>query len=484
MGNHFPTAAGPNCIVLLQQGGGANGDCGPARFEADHAAADNRLLARVAPDEVREKITALNSEMRKFRNPCCFILPPLVLGLLVMVVIQIMPFVLPKIKDRRLSSGLVCPRGLPRTTKVDKLIFPEEDDIRKCGDADEIHDEYCSEATNKGCYDHLVRQCCGYDNACKGRRACERHEEDDPYANRCCNFYCCKDDTGTDERSEPWDMKGPHLVEPPERMLQSSECPLMSPGDRIFRLSGSAWEDPTLVSKPWFNETMTLGAYVQGGTWGGKRQGPTIDLGCNCNVHKKDQELYPVCDNSIVTGDFRSERPEHKDHEEDHGKPFALDILRYMGGGIVLIFLIPGLCCMCEQRKRKEQMVLEFFADWVQRGIVTRVHYFPGAKHAQARLTLHLPYTSPSTTVHGGGGAAVQMVMVQQPGVHVIQPPRGVVGGGHGSAGGAIQVFAQPGQQLQPVPVATDVVVSSQMPVMQQTAAGNQVMPVAVPIPK
>ena len=160
----------------------------------------------------------------------------------------------------------------PTVPKVDKLIFPEEDDIRKCGDADEIHDEYCSEATNKGCYDHLVRQCCGYDNACKGRRACERHEEDDPYANRCCNFYCCKDDTGTDERSEPWDMKGPHLVEPPERMLQSSECPLMSPGDRIFRLSGSAWEDPTLVSMPWFNETMTLGAYVQGGTWGGKRQ--------------------------------------------------------------------------------------------------------------------------------------------------------------------------------------------------------------------
>jgi hypothetical protein len=493
MGNQFAPAAEPNCIVLLQQGGGANGGCGPARFDPDHAAADTRLLARVAPDEVRAKITSLNSEMRRFRNPCCFILPAVLVGLLVMAAIQIAFFAIKGEESRRkLSSGLVCPRGLPRTTKVDKLIWPDEDDRRKCGDADTIHDKYCSEAENKPCYEQLVRQCCGYDNACKGRRACERHEASDPYANSCCNFYCCKDDTGSDERSEPWDMKGPHWVESPH---QSPECLSMRPVDRIFRLSGSAWEDSkfkvssNLYAEPWFNETLSLGAYVQGGVWGGKRQGPTMDLGCNCNVHKKnDQEWYAVCDKMIVTGDFRSERwPEGHEYESRYeDEYFWLDILRYMGGGVVFIFLIPALCCMCEQRKRKQQMIVEFFADWVRRGIVVRVSYFPGSKHAQARLTLYLPpYTNPGIVMaNGGGGAAVEMVLVPQAGAHVIQPPRGLVGGGGGNAGGAIQVLAQPGQQLQRIPVATDVVVSSNMmPLVQQRAAGNQVVPVPVAVP-
>merc|ERR1712072_684762 len=94
-----------------------------------------------------------------------------------------------------------------------------------------------------------------------------------------------------------------------------------------------------LYAEPWFNETLTLGAYVQGGVWGGKRQGPTMNLGCNCNVHKKGQEWYPVCDKMIVTGDFKSER--RHEYPEKHDYPEWLNILRYMGGPIVLIFLIP-----------------------------------------------------------------------------------------------------------------------------------------------
>ena len=94
-------------------------------------------------------------------------------------------------------------------------------------------------------------------------------------------------------------------------------------------------------------------------------------------------------------------------------------------------------------------MVAEFFADWVQRRIVQRVSYFPGGKHAQARLTLHLahmnqPLPNAAGTVYGG--AAVQMV------------------------------------------VAQPVVLSSSMPVATQQhyggASTSQVMPLPVPVPK
>merc|ERR1712196_734163 len=123
---------------------------------------------------------------------------------------------------------------------------------------------------------------------------------------------------------------------------------MMHPHDRIFDLSGArsdlsgatAAETATLRAEPWFNETLTLVNYVGG----------TMDLGCQCNVHYDYEKWSPSCEKMLVAGDFRSER---KEIRRDDGGPF--------------------------------------FPDWVQRGIVQRVSYFPGSKHVQARLTLHLP---------------------------------------------------------------------------------------------
>lgn len=392
-----------------------------------------------------------------------------------------------------LSSSLICPSGQPRTTKKDKLIWPDiHGDKRSCGAADEYYRDYCNERENVGCYNHLVKMCCGQDNVCEGRRVCNLGEVHDPYGNNCCNFFCCtssEDDAGA--RTEPWDMKGPYLEDTGSHNSEGNSvgyhCPRMQPSDRIFHLTADA--PLKLRAEPWFNESLNLSSYVQGVTWMGKQLGPVMNLGCNCDARHDsrppngpfENEWYAVCDKMIVTGRFRSER--HMTEEDlDHDEFFFLDILRYMGGLIVILFIIPGICCLARQRKRMQEMVTEFFADWVQRGIITRVSYFPGAKHSQARLTLHLPYTymnsAMMTNPNSGTGAGVQMVMVQQPGAHMNQPYLG------GALGGSVaHVVPQPGPHAQPMPVARSVVVST-MPIQQPNVVGNQVMPMVAPIDK
>jgi hypothetical protein len=448
----FPSPAGPNDVVILQYGGGQQCDCGPARFEPSQVAADNRLLSRgVSPEEVRAKFQDLSAKLRKFRNPLVFILLPLFIGLVLTFVLQLLPVLGHKSHKRALSASLVCPIGQPRTTKTDKLIWPDQKgDMRSCGQADEYVSEYCNKDKDEGCYNHIVRTCCGRDNACKGQRVCERHEVDDPFGNKCCNFYCCAEDKAQ-QGGESWDMKGPSwTTEPPP------ECPLMRPGDSIFRLSGGDWEDPDLITAdgaklyaaPWFNQTLTLGDYAKT---------PPMDLGCQCNVRhdsrNPNQRWFPTCSKMLVSGEFRSER--HYSERRDDDEPLSfLTVLRYMGGLIMFIFLIPGICLWKRQRDAKRKMVTEFFADWVQRRIVQRVSYFPGGKHAQARLTLHLA----AGTVCGG--AAVQMVV------------------------------AQPVVLSSSMPVVTQpVVLSSSKPVATQQhhgdASTSQVMPFPVrPVPK
>ena len=141
MGNNH-SLPGPNEIVLLQYGSGYGCDCGPARFEPSQAAGDERLLARgLTPEEVTAKIQELNVVMRNFRNPLLFILPPMFIGLIVFTTIQFgWIFVGPR-RGRMLSS-FECPRGLPRTSNVDKLVWPmNEGDTRVCGEADKYHAE-------------------------------------------------------------------------------------------------------------------------------------------------------------------------------------------------------------------------------------------------------------------------------------------------------------------------------------------------------
>ena len=54
-----------------------------------------------------------------------------------------------------------CPGGMKRIPNVDKLIWATiAGDARSCGAADTYYTEYCNEASDKGCYDHLVKTCC------------------------------------------------------------------------------------------------------------------------------------------------------------------------------------------------------------------------------------------------------------------------------------------------------------------------------------
>lgn len=480
MGNQY-SVPGPNDVVILQYGNGFNCDCGPARFEASQAAADQRLLARgVRSDEVTAKIQELNVVVGKFRNPFCYIFPPLIAGMIVMVAIQISPFIGRRGGERdRMLSGFECPRGSFLTSEQDRLIWPTiAGDKRVCGKAAEYHAEYCDEASNKDCFDHLVNACCesnnrGSDNQCEWKRVCELHEAKDPVGNRCCAFYCCAEPNHRETKR--WDMKGPHQISPEEANSEDhlEHCPMMHPHDRIFDLSGArsdlsratAAERAALRAEPWFNETLTLVNYVGG----------TMDLGCQCNVLYDSEKWSPSCEKMLVAGDFRSKR---KETHHDDGGPSFLDILRYMGGLIVFLFVAPGIYCLCIQRSKKIRIVKDFFADWVQRGIVQRVSYFPGSKHMQARVTLHLPpmNTNVMLVSNSNGHPGIQMAVVQQPLAPVIEPPRG---GASDNMRGTIvmQGAAQP-------QIATGVVVSSSVPMLvpsQQSASGNQIAPMPVP---
>lgn len=239
------------------------------------------------------KVQELNVVMGKFRNPLCFILPPMFIGLVAMTTIQLHPIFVGRGGERRqMMSSFECPRGMPRTSKEGKLIWPmNEGDTRVCGEADKYHAEYCNEANNKGCFDHLVDMCCGSNNQCKWKRACEHHEAKDPKGYKCCAFYCCGHSSGGNSM---WDMKGPHQISPEWAGSKESleECPMMSPRDRIFHLSAGSWElsgenktNGAMVRvEPWFNETLTLDAYVEG----------TMDLGCRCSLRLRFSKVLSI----------------------------------------------------------------------------------------------------------------------------------------------------------------------------------------------
>ena len=62
---------------------------------------------------------------------------------------------------------------------------------------------------------------------------------------------------------------------------------------------------------------------------------------------------------------------------------------------MVLLCLIPGLVKMCKERTKLMEFSVEYWQDWVSRGLLVGVTYFPGSKHAQPSLTLHLPEAPP-----------------------------------------------------------------------------------------
>ena len=413
----FPPPVGPNDITVLQYGGGFQCDCGPPRYNITDVISDNRLVARVTQSEIQQKFESLNVEIKKkIKNPHRYILPGLGVGLICMAIFQVLP-----IMNKR-----------------------AEQDRRKERDP--------ASATN----------------TCEGRRVCSASEAKDPYENNCCSFYCCE--SSNEESGYPrydlrdyWDNFGPYLGD----RAAPIDCPRMETTEKMFWLWGKGWDESTATSLQKYepgvgvkiNATLTLGAYVAGGAWGG----PKMFLGCRCNI-PEGTPTNLVCDKMIVQGKFDSmrkvdEHDEHDEHDEDKDfGPFILEILRYSGGFVVFLCVMPGIILMCKQKEEARKFMIAFFDDWVRRGILTSCDYFPGTKHAQPRLILRCSPSSGGATVVaiGGGGTAGVVVPVVSV-VSVVDPSAGV--------------------QMMPIEVPYE-------QQQQQQAFANQVMPMDVPTTK
>ena len=135
-------------------------------------------------------------------------------------------------------------------------------------------------------------------------------------------------------------------------------------------------------------------------------------------------------------------------------KDYTMQIFRYSGGFVVLLSLIPGLVKMCKEKTKLMEFSVEYWQDWVSSGLLVGVTYFPGSKHAQPSLTLHLPEVPPRVV-----GTAVVI-----PVTTVAEPPTvgSVVGDGKGedSSSGVVSDV--------PVPV----------PVLAANNGPNQVVPI------
>ena len=130
-------------------------------------------------------------------------------------------------------------------------------------------------------------------------------------------------------------------------------------------------------------------------------------------------------------------------------KDETIEIFRMTGGLWVFLCIIPGLIKMWKARTMLMTFSKEYFQDWISRGLLVDVTYFPGAKHAQPSLTLHLP-PPPQNVV----GAAVVI-----PATAVVVPPTtsgvsgvGVVGGGKDGSSGLVSGVPTP----VPVPAANN----------------------------
>ena len=77
MGQASSLHQGPHTVVIYQSGGGQNCDCGAARFSAESVIQDVRLAqAGLGTQEVRDKFSALNTQMKKrLTNPCKLLIP-------------------------------------------------------------------------------------------------------------------------------------------------------------------------------------------------------------------------------------------------------------------------------------------------------------------------------------------------------------------------------------------------------------------------
>jgi len=140
-------------------------------------------------------------------------------------------------------------------------------------------------------------------------------------------------------------------------------------------------------------------------------------------------------------GGWRNNTHSRGDKEDD--PPSILDVLRYMGGIVTLIIMIPGFVIMCRKRKEAQTMVEEFFQDWVSDGTLVKVTYYPGTKHAQPRVILTVP--------------AGQLIVQQATAVPMVvsHPQTGVV----------VSKYGQSGQPIvQSVPPSATVVHVKPMP--------------------
>lgn len=369
MGQGMFAANGPNQVVLFQQGAGFNCDCGPARFSSHQAAADGRLLSHgLTPQEIHGKINGLNAQMSKVLGNPCKVIAAMIIALMLFG---------PAVS----LTAALANRG---------------------------EEEHHGEIAHKG----------EDGSGCKWHRVCKAHELEAPDENRCCGFYCCSDIDTTlranqsaeskltyEGEDAAWDYMGPFWADPEE--VDTELCPVMTPNNTLFTLtllSGDAfdewrWEFPEEVK----GTTRTLQQWVE--------RDESLEYGCNCYINyvmedrKHGPQAVVSCDKLLVTGEYELRR-EMGDGECRGCWAFILIL--------PLIFAIIACPMMYLIKKKQDahRMIVNYFADWRQRGIISKVMYFGGSKHSQARLILYL-------NNHGG---QQQMVMLNNPGqVHIAQ---------------------------------------------------------------
>ena len=471
--NPFPPPVGPNDITVLQYGGGFQCDCGPPRYNITDVTSDNRLVGRVTQSEIQQKFESLNVEIKKkIKNPLRYILPGLGVGLICMAIFQVLP-----IMNKRAEQD--------RRKERDPASATNTCEGRRVCSASEARDPY-------------KNNCCSF-------YCCESSNEESGYPKKDLRDY--------------WDNSGPYLgdgaapidcprMETTEKMfwlwgkgwdestakinatksstrralndgrddgkcsssgndccacdssIGMSQCTFSEPatcdGGFVARNRESEEGDckygcyPRVVK---INPTLTLGAYVADGMF----------LGCRCNIPEGTPTKL-ACDKMIVQGKFDSMRKvdEHDEHDEDdEDKDYGLsilDILRYMGGFVVFLCVLPGIILMCKQKEEARKFIIAFFDDWVRRGILTSCDYFPGTKHAQPRLILRCsPSPGGATVVAIGGGGTAGVVVPVVSVVSVVDPSAGV--------------------QMMPIEVPYE-------QQQQQQAFANQVMPMDVPTTK
>jgi hypothetical protein len=159
---------GPNVVGLIQHGGGKNCDCGPPHFDKSYYDARFGVLG-ISQPEFNDKVEQTNRVLKENSlNLPKFIIAIVILAILPNLLFRwidpaeltdggcgksIGNFSRRKTYDRQFS----CPNPKANST----LIWPDrKNDMRNCGDTEEMVNSYCSKDENPDCYEHVVGMCC------------------------------------------------------------------------------------------------------------------------------------------------------------------------------------------------------------------------------------------------------------------------------------------------------------------------------------